>query len=381
MQARSALIFLFGLLVPCCLLSLIAWDQPDFLISSDTLLPAEFVWDVLHHSYAWLNFQQARVPSFVPDLLIYAPIQAVTGSWRIAMAAWVLIVLVWLGAIASCITVRITRSTDVAAALAVMLLVMLVLSAALFGLPRLGSTFESSGLRPYLYILPPFDHGGPFLLALTAALIAHREIERALPIRTVVLSLISFSGGISDLLWFTAFLLPLTASMAAAVWVGTVARRAAIRLLVAVWASGILGWACAQMLDREPLPLSVLYTVPARVMRFLTELGHNPGMLIVVACFGLAVAGDAWRRGSRGWLGSFWSVFATSSALGSLALTMLLYEGVPIYRYGSIATPCRSCGGPSFLWPPGWHGSRTSASCCCAYRWRLCAWDLARHMS
>ena len=169
--------------------------------------------------------------------------------------------------------------------------------------------------------------------------------------------------------------------MAAAVWVGTVARRAAIRLLVAVWASGILGWACAQMLDREPLPLSVLYTVPARVMRFLTELGHNPGMLIVVACFGLAVAGDAWRRGSRGWLGSFWSVFATSSALGSLALTMLLYEGVPIYRYGSIATPCRSCGGPSFLWPPGWHGSRTSASCCCAYRWRLCAWDLARHMS
>ena len=60
-----------------------------------------------------------------------------------------------------------------------MLLVMLVLSAALFGLPRLGSTFESSGLRPYLYILPPFDHGGPFLLALTAALIAHREIERS----------------------------------------------------------------------------------------------------------------------------------------------------------------------------------------------------------
>ncbi len=99
------------------------------------------------------------------------------------------------------------------------------------------------------------------------------------------------------------------------------------------WGGGVLGWSCAQMLDREPLPFSVLYTIPRRIGWFLTDLGHHPGMLMVVACFGFAVASDIWRHKVSGWLTSFWSVFAAAAALSSLTLTMLLYEGIPIYRY------------------------------------------------
>jgi hypothetical protein len=332
-KARTVLALSLVVLISCAFLSLLVWDRPNILISSDTLLPAEFVWDVLHHSYAWRGFQQARVPSFFPDLLIYGVIQAVTSSWRIAMAAWVFLVLVWLVTIASWITTRITRSTNQDATLSVLLLVVMILTAAVLEFPRFTAMDSYDDLHPYLFILMPFTHGGPFLLALTAAAIASRAIEQGSARRTIVLTLISFAAGISDLLWFTAFQIPLTAAATAGLSVGTIAKRTAIRLLACVWGSGVLGWACTQTFDREPLPLSVLYTVPSRIGWFLRDLWHHPGMLIIVAAFVLAAASDARRRGFRGWLGSFWPVFATTSALGSLAMTMLLYEGMTIYRY------------------------------------------------
>ncbi len=322
-------------LIGCGLLSLFFWDRPDFLIGSDTLLPAAFFWDVLHHGYAWSGFQQARVPSLFPDLLIYGIAQVVTGSWRVAMAIWVVVVVVWLVAVASWISARVTQSGRQVATLAVLLLVMLVMTAAALPYPWLasGADIGGSGQFPVVLILLPVAHGGPFLLGLTAAAVASRALERPGAFITVGLALLSCAAAGSDLLYVNSVLIPLTAALAGGLWVGTVTTRTAVRLLAAAWAGSALGWLWAQMLTRQPLPLQTARAIEWNIVRFLTHFGHQPGMIIVWGSLPLLLASDVRRRGLRGWVGNFWSVFAATSALGSLVPVVLFYDDVSSYRY------------------------------------------------
>jgi hypothetical protein len=338
------------LLVSCAVLALFFLDRPGFLISSDTLLQAEFVWDALHHGYAWSGFQQSRVPSIFPDLLVFAVVQAVTGSWRIAMALWVFVALGWLMAVASWITARIARCCGATATFAVLLLFSLVLVGASLGFLRYALVMDGSlYVSPYLIILLPNYHSGPFLIGLTAAAVASRAAEPtgtapngtspagasdpAAVSGLVVLALLAAAMCVSDLLCVTSLLLPLTAALLAGLSVGAVARRTAIRLLVAAWGGGALGWICAQLLSRQSLPFPNRYAIEWAIIRLPTHLAQHPGMLIIWGGLAVLLATDGWRRGMRGWLGSFWSVFAVTSALGSLALTMLLYVDVWSYRY------------------------------------------------
>ena len=335
MKAWTGLGLLSVALAGCGLLGLFFWDRPDFLIGSDTLLPAAFFWDVLHHGYAWSGFQQARVPSLFPDLLIYGMAQVVTGSWRVAMALWVVLVVVWLVAVASWITARVTQSGREAATLAVLLLVMLVMTAAALPFPWLasGTDIEGSGQFPYVLILLPVAHGGPFLLGLTAAAVASQALERPGTFNTIGLALLSCAAAGSDLLYVNSVLMPLTAAAVGGLFVGTIARRTAVRLLAAAWAGSALGWLWAQMLNRQPLPLQTARAIEWNVVRFLTHFGHQPGMVIVWASLALLLASDLRRRGLRGWIGNFWSVFAATSALGSLVPLVLFYDDVSSYRY------------------------------------------------
>jgi len=335
MKGCTRLVLPAVLLVSCGLLSCLFWDRPDFLINSDALLPAAFAWDVLHHGYAWSGFQQARVPSLFPDLLIYGMAQVATGSWRAAMAIWVFAVIAWLVTVASWITARIARSGGEAATLAVLLLVMLVMTAAALRFPWFAAGTDSDGSTqfPYILILLPLTHGGPFLLALTAAAVASRAAEQAGPFNTVGLALLSWAAVVSDLLCVTNLLVPLTAALVGGLLVGTVARRTAVRLLSGAWGGGALGWICAQMLNRQPLPLQSPRAIEWNIFRFLIHFGPQPGMMIVWGGLALLLASDAWRRGPRGWLGNFWSVFAATSALGSLVPMILFYDDIWSYRY------------------------------------------------
>ncbi len=340
MRTRSGAVLPAVLLVACGVLSLFFLDRPDFLISSDTLLQAEFVWDALHHGYAWSGFQQSRVPSIFPDLLVFAAVQAATGSWRIAMAIWVYLVLVTLTAVASCITARIARSTGATAMFAVLLSVMLVLVAASLGFLRFAPMMDSNlYVSPYLIILLPNYHSGPFLIGLIAAVVASRAIEapaasgKPRPSAAVALALLSAAMCVSDLLCITSLLLPLTAALVAGLSVGAVTRSTTIRLLCAAWGGGAIGWSGVQMLNRQPLPFPTRYEIEWAIVRLPTHLVDHPGMLIVLGGLALALAADVWRRAIRGWLASFWSVFAATSALGSLAITMLLYVDAWSYRY------------------------------------------------
>jgi hypothetical protein len=255
------------------------------------------------------------------------------------MAIWVLVVVGWLAAVGSWITARIARSTDETATLAFLLLLMTVLTAAWLGFLRFAPMIDSDlNLSPYLFILMPVYHGGPVLVAMTAAAVAGRAADPAAAsaktrLNTVALSLLSWAAAISDQLCLISLLAPLTAALLAGLSVGAVSRRTAIRLLAAAWGGGAVGWACTHMLDRLPLPWPTRYEMEWSVLRFPANLGHHPGMMIVAATLALALASDAWRRGPRGWLAGFWPVFAATGALGSLAVTILLYVDTWSYRY------------------------------------------------
>ncbi len=325
--------------VACALLTIFFLDRPDFLISSDWLLGAEFVWDVLHHGYAWSGFQQSRVPSFFPDFLIFGVVQAATESWRAALAIWVFVVIGWLVAVGSWITASIARSGRETATFSFLLLLMTVLIAAWLGFLRFVPVVDGDlSLSPYLFILMPIYHSGPFLVSLTTAAVAGRAAEQAATSEgavfdTISVALLSWAATVSDQLSLVSLLVPLTVALVAGLSVGAVARLTAMRLLLAAWGGGAAGWACTQMLDRLPLPWPSRYEMEWAVLRFPTNLGHHASMLIVVGGLALALASDAWQRGPRGWLASYWSVFATASALGSLAVTILLYVDAWSYRY------------------------------------------------
>jgi hypothetical protein len=322
------------LLVSSAALSLALLDLPGFFISSDTLLPASFVWDALNHDYAWSGFQQARVPSFFPDMLLYGAVQIGSGSWRLAMAVWVFVMVGWLLTLGGWIVARIARPASATAPLCFVLLSLAVLTGAMLGFPRFAAEADSTGyFFPYLFVLLLFTHGGPFLLALTAAAVASREAERSPGPRTLALAGLTWAAALSDMLCFVSLLVPLTAALLASWMVAATPRRTVVRLLSAAWGAGALGWASAQWLNRQPVPFPRPSDLPSHVARFVADAPNHPGMALAMLVLVLVLVADGWRRGWRGWLGDFWPVFATTSALASLALTILLYEEIWSYRY------------------------------------------------
>ncbi len=346
MASGGRLALAASLFVPCALVSLLVCDRPDALISSDTLFPVELVWDVLHRAGAWSSFQQPRVPSLVPDLLIFGATQVATGSWRVAMGLWVLGSVCGLAAVAAWITTRIARATAETATLAAVLLVVLVLAAAALGVFRFAPVRGSDAYAsPCLFVLLPFTDGGPFLLTLVAAAIAQRATRQPGPGKTLGLALLCSAACAADLLSFVSLLLPPAAALLAGLWVGTVARGTAIRLLAAALGGGAVGWLGVQLLHREPRPRATLHGIAQAVRQIPGELIHQHSMMFVMLIVGaglvLLARHASVRRGMRFWLASFWPVFAATGVLGSLAVMLLLYSNLWSYRYAL-----------SFLWWP-----------------------------
>ena len=334
MKVRPRLAVAVLLLIAATLLSVVFWNEPAFLISSDSLLPAAFVWDVLHHSYAWSNFQQARVPSFFPDLLIYAPVQILTGSWRLAMTVWIFVVVGWLLAIGTWITARLARASLEVAALSFLLPCLVFMMGAAFGFPRFAEAMDNNGyLLPYLLILIPYTHGGSFLLALTAASVPGRNVEQAVTPKAFALWIFCCAGAVSDPICLVALLVPLTAAILASLSVGVVGRNTSRQLLAGAWGGAALGWLLARQLFREAMPMPSLASIREHLGSLAAgSIGH-PGITIVVLGFVLLVGCDIRQRGLRGWLGSFWSVFGVTSVLGCLAVMIIYYQDIWSYRY------------------------------------------------
>ena len=318
------------LLIPGVLLSLFVWDRGEFLINSDQLFTASLVWDLLHHADAWSSFQQPHSPSFVPEVLIHWIVQAATGSWHIALAAFVLVLILWLLAVMSWIVSRIAPANRETAILSLVLIASPLIFAA--GLGPFSST-EGGAFFPWLFFVQPNSHGGTFLLALTAAAVASETVRRPSWWGPVMAGVLSFAGNASDQLFLVFFLVPVTAALLGTMMVRPGSRSDAVRLLAGIWAGAALGAASTIGVDRQFMPSPTPASMLEHAGRFVLDLGQHPIPLLPICCLAAALAAIAWQRRPREWLGDFWPVFAAGSAGGSLALTMALYEDGGSFRY------------------------------------------------
>ena len=306
--------------------ALTAWfvcDRPALLISSDTLFPAEFVWDLLHHDNAWSGFEQPHIPSFFPDLAVFGPVQTLTGNWRAGFAAWVFVALTWLVLILRQIIGQIA-GIDAEAATRPALAALLPIAAA---------AAPVKAIFPFLFVLLPYTHGGSLLLALSAAVITSPGCRWPPEARMLALVPLCFAAALSDQLFAGYFLVPATLALGGQVLTRAIGGPIALRLIAGAWSGAVLGLVCVEGLDRQIMLFPPLAELPLRYGRFFLALPQTPAMAVTLGVFALSISVEAWRRGWRGFIAGFWPVFALVSSLGSLSLTILLYEDIWSWRY------------------------------------------------
>jgi hypothetical protein len=293
-------------------------------IDADKLLPADWTRHVFHDGYPWAEFQLPRVPSLFPDLLIFSPVQIVTGSWRAAMFCLAVVLLV--GAIggASVIAHRLA-STPVGVSVAVCWIIVV---------PLLLLEFAYSGWGRHFMILQPVSHGGSFVVSLGLAPVADALRRRFRSWLAALLFILCSLAVLSDKLFIFSFCIP----CAIALWVARVesADRRAILALVAV--ASAVGWAGSALIHRQPdFPLR-WGTIFPRIGLFIDEISPSIALGTLLPVVLLAASVVLLRRQaideSRRDTALFYWTFAMVAILGTIALTAtFLYEDRAAYRY------------------------------------------------
>lgn len=199
----AAFNIMLPVLVSAALLAFALQWRPQMLsllANSDGLLPADFVWGALRHPATWRSFQWPRIPSFAPDFMLYAPLQALFG-WRIAQvgyAAASLAALTWLaGRIAADMDVPYRAHRTGTSALA------FLAAAALMFLGEWAVTDTPW----HLHLMAPVYHSGPFILSVAVLLLARRTDPVSLCLVVAAAAL----GTVSDRMFVGTCLLPLAA--------------------------------------------------------------------------------------------------------------------------------------------------------------------------
>jgi len=320
-------------------LSLLFWDRPGYIATSDTLGSAEFVWDMLHHPGAWSTFQQPHSPEFVPAELVFGLLQALTDNWRIALAGWIWLMLFGLLALGGRIAQSIAQSqisqADPASVTAAMLLLTFpIMAGAALGFPGFTIANDAGGtFFPWFLLLLPGQHGGTLLLVLAASLVAHHALTHPSTASLIGLGLLCAAAEASDQLCLVSLLVPATAGVLGARLTGEIAPALTIRLLASVWGGATLGGISVLRVERQFMPELTLDYALTHGQRFLAALSQNHGLLLACAVLALALGRDFWRRGVRGTLGGFWPLFALASAGGSLTFMVVFYEDTWSFRY------------------------------------------------
>lgn len=256
-------------------------DRPEQFADSDILLPVDFVWDVLHRSSAWFEFQQARCPSFFPDLILFLLVQAPSQNWRCAFAAFMFLMLLAFFLIGSRLVARIGLTSYAAAtvglALPAIAVLELALSDSLAASGSMGAFVRDVSART-ITIMQPVTHGGSFILSLTALVMAQATLARPERRRFAVLAVLGWAAALSDMMYVFGFLLPLTVAVWAGLRLGSVPRAAGLKLLAANWCGGALGIASFGFVRHEglPAPLGVDVIVPMLLAAFFLILLQWP---------------------------------------------------------------------------------------------------------
>ena len=317
-------------------------------IQSDSLLPAQLVWDLAHHSYAWRGFQFPRVLSLVPDLLFFAAIQLFGIGWRWGMAllaTTISILLAWAGSLVVASLTSVGRANA---------FVLCTLGVIVTFMPSI-CAFHDPAVNPLPWMIPllvivPVSHGGAFVLSLFAASIAAKALRgsHAAFWSGVALSAI---GTFSDLLFIGELLLPLLFA-AAAVWrIGAVSFRRAASVWAACAIACGIGWGAQLPLFRQGLPPLGRHLLVYQMKQWAGEWSQLPWAIWSFLLFAIAILIALIRvcsvvrqspvPATRFRETFYWS-FGLSAALTSVIPLTALYIMSNCYRYAM----------PLLWWPP-----------------------------
>lgn len=307
------------------------FNHPSFLdevLNSDTLLPAAYVWDLIHHHKAWQWFQFPRIPSLFPDLLVYGLVQWASGDWRWGHFAYGCFALLALCALSAAIIAQIAACNLVRAGQSFLLLAL-----PLLGFEMLATGGGEAGL--HLLILYPVSHGGPFLFGLAILLCAGAGSQTPGFARMALVALLVALGIWSDRLLLLVTVLPLACEFA-------LRRRArdlcCIALLAAAAALG--WWPLDSLLLREPDLRIIWRDVPDHAWQMLRSpffpLGAEAPVTILLGLFLPLAWLVRWRplhwRACLAPDHRWWRMAMIGLSL-SMVATSLVYEDVPSYRY------------------------------------------------
>jgi hypothetical protein len=332
--AALDLLAIASVLVGC----LVIFDSPSFLgfaVNGDTLHLALTVWDYSAHDYAREGFSMSRVPSIVPDIVVYSLAQLVTGSWRLASLAYGGLSLLGLAMAAGWIVRHIVGGSWRTATQAFLLLT----------LPVLMLELPITATSEHMHIFLPNNHGGPFILALAALGVAWDWLRRPKPAKLLLLFGLVAAGVLSDRLFIISCVGPIAAALGYAVLQRRISVRPAV-VLVACLALGTLSARALELLLVKDSLYSIDWANASSHIRAfadgIAELATAAPLTALLA-YGLPLLAflgaplmlrrRASNPGAQLAPVEFWWVLSAASISATLLATPLVYEGTWHYRY------------------------------------------------
>ena len=292
-------------------------------VNSDELLPADWTRHIFRDGYPAFGFQLPRTPSVFPDLLLFSPIQILTGSWRVAIFGLAVCLLVALIGAAGMIVGRIAGIPASRATASCWIIVF----------PLLLIEMAHSGAGRHFMAIQAVSHGGVFIVSLWAAVLSERLRRAWQNSLAILLCILCGLAALSDRLFIFTFVIPLSCALFFVPTEALVRRR----LLLLVALGSVAGWFGAELINRQAdIPLTWSF-IPNRIGIFLGDLGASiffgtfvPVLLligapIVARRFLPVFPGDAAR---------FYWAFAVTAIAGTTGLTAaFLYEDHGSSRY------------------------------------------------
>ena len=315
-------------IVLATLLAIVVFVRPAMLAlvtNSDALLPADLIWELLNRPHAWHSFQWPRIPSLVPDLLVYGALQAPFG-WRWAQLGYGVFSLLSVAGLAAITATLGGRRTAFVVFLGLVAIV-------------LAAEWTLTSTAWHLHLLAPAYHSGAFILSLlTLITVASRRLG--------FMAVLAALGTVSDRMFIGTFFLPVTVGL---FWLhrrGEMSRGQALR--IAIWALG--GCTLGIVADGVVFP---------RLLFRQADVAIAPMALLrhIATAFGdrstwYAIALDAtliWPtcRLTMPARTRFWWIVASVASTGSLLLGLGLWDDDGAQRYLSAVLWW-----PLILWAP-----------------------------
>ena len=306
------------------LLAICVFARPamlDLVTNSDALLPADLVWEMLHRPQSWRSFGWPRIPSLVPDLAVYAPLQAAFG-WRWAQLGYSALSLMALTGLASAIGPDLEPVERRHAGACFL---------ALAALAFLGE-WAMTATAWHMHLLAAAYHSGPFIASVAALLLARRGGGAGLAAMVALAAAATFS----DRMFVGTFLLPLLVSLFVLWRQGEQRVGPAIRLAVLASAGCALGLLADRLLF--PAVLSRQADVPLAPLAMLRHAAafaaDRSGWFVAALDAAILIPLACVRRPPSA---RFWWIAAAAAAIPSSLLAAGLWEDDGGQRYLSAA--------------------------------------------